>query len=182
MGNYNGVDIAAIIKRYCPEAIIVFTTTSRDFAIDAFSVRAFDYLLKPLDQSKVFECLKLMLNSLSSTPKTMVQIKTKDHSIAAIEIKDISYIESLNRRLLFHKKDGNFIETTSLRTKFLESIPFDYQKYNFVTCHVSFVVNLNYIKSITDKYIILKDNTNIPISKAMYQDVKKQYIKFLVGD
>ena len=129
MGDYNGVDLAAIIKRYCPDAVIVFTTTSKEFAIEAFGVRAFDYLLKPLNKKKVFECIENIVKEMKISLQTAFQIKTKDHSIITVDIKDISYIESLNRRIVFHKKDGDTIDTTSLRSKFIESIPFDYEKY-----------------------------------------------------
>ena len=110
------------------------------------------------------------------------QIKTKDHSIVTLDIKDIIYIESLNRRIVYHKKDGDEIDTTSLRSKFVDSIPFDYKSLNFINCHASFIVNMNYIKAINEKAFILKDGTSIPISKTSYQEIKKTYIKFLVGE
>ena len=181
MGEYNGVDLAAIIKRYCPDEVIVFTTTSKEFAIDAFGVRAFDYLLKPLNKKKVFECIENIVKEMKISLQTAFQIKTKDHSIITVDIKDISYIESLNRRIVFHKKDGDTIDTTSLRSKFIESIPFDYKQLNFINCHASFIVNMNYIKAINEKAFVLKDETIIPISKTSYQEVKKAYIKFLLG-
>ena len=72
----------------------------------------------------------------------------------------------------------NFLRDDSL----LESIPFEYQKYGFINCHASYVVNMNYIKGITDKFFIMKNESQIPISKSMSSSVKKAYINFLVGD
>ena len=69
-----------------------------------------------------------------------------------------------------------------MHSKFLEAIPFNYEKSNFINCHASYVVNMNYIKSINDKSFIMKNDDVIPISKSMLSQVKKTYINYLVGD
>ena len=79
-------------------------------------------------------------------------------------------------------KNGDVITSTTLHSKFLDSIPFDYEKYGFLNCHASYVVNMNYIKAITDKSFSLKNDEKIPISKSMLPTVKKTYINYLVGD
>ena len=85
--------------------------------------------------------------------------------------------------MIIHTMKGEDIITTSLRTKFLESIPFDYTKYDFVNCHSSFIVNLNYVKAIkNDSSFLLKNGEIIPISKRFYQKVKNIYCSYLIGD
>ena len=178
----NGIDTAKKIRSFCENPIIIFTTSSKEFAIDAFSVRAYDYILKPLEQDKVFECINRLLNEINNVPKSTCKIKTNDLTITSINIKDIAYIESINRRIQFYMKNGDVITSTTLHSKFLESIPFDYAKFGFINCHASYVVNMNYIKAITDKSFSLKNDEKIPISKSMLQTVKKTYINYLVGD
>lgn len=178
----SGIDLASQIRNYREDAIIVFTTTSKEFAIDAFGVRAYDYLLKPLEQNQVFKCINRIIKDISKTPVAVCQIKTSDYNITTINIKDIAYIESINRRIVIHKKNEDTITSTTLHSKFLESIPFDYEKANFINCHASYVVNMNHVKSITDKSFIMKNNEIIPISKNLLTQVKKSYIKYLVGE
>lgn len=178
----NGIDVAKEIKKLCKNAVIVFTTTSKEFAIDAFEVNAYHYLLKPLNQKKVFECIDKILSEVLKTTKNVFQIKTNDKNILAIDVKDVSYIESISRRIAIHMKNGETILSTSLRAKFLESIPFDYENSNFINCHASYVVNMNDIKAITDKSFTTKSGEQIPISKSMFSQVKKRYIQYLVGE
>lgn len=178
----NGIDVAGKIRKLREDAIIIFTTSNKEFAIDAFSVRAYDYLLKPLDQEKVFKCINRLIDEINSTPQSVCKIKTNDYTITTINIKDIAYIESINRRLIIHKKNEEEIISTTLHSKFLEAIPFNYEKSNFINCHASYVVNMNYIKSINDKFFVLKNDKIIPISKSMLSQVKKIYINYLVGD
>ena len=91
----NGIETAKKIKEYREDAVIIFTTTSKEFAIDAFGVRAYDYLLKPLEKKQVFDCINRLLNELKFAQKTFCKIKTNDLTITSINIKDIAYIESI---------------------------------------------------------------------------------------
>lgn len=178
----NGIDVAKVIKKHCKNAIIVFTTTSKEFAIDAFDVNAFHYLLKPLDKKKVFECIDKIFSSSINANINVFQFKTNDKNIITIDVKDISFIESISRRIAIHLKNGETILSTSLRAKFLESIPFDYEKCNFINCHASYIVNMNDIKAVNDKSFTMKNDVIIPISKSMFSNVKKAYIQYLVGE
>lgn len=178
----NGIDVAKEIRNYCKDAIIVFTTSSKEFAIDAFEVNAYHYLLKPLNQKKVFECIDKIIHLTLNTTPNVFQIKTNDKNILTIDVKDVSYIESISRRIAIHLKNEEVIMSTSLRAKFLESIPFDYENCNFINCHASYIVNMNDIKGISDKSFTLKNGENIPISKNLFSQVKKTYIQYLVGE
>lgn len=178
----NGIIIAQKIIKLFPNAVIIFQSTSRDYAVDAFRVRALDYFLKPLDKAQVFDTLEKLYDKISPSNKTIIQIKDNELFITSIAIQDINYIESFNRRLLFHLIDGRTIYSTTLRNKFLDSMPFDLDVNNFSACHASFVVNLNQVKSISSNSFILFNGESIPISKKIYKEVKNQYIKYLVGD
>ncbi len=178
----SGIDVAERIRKIDDQIKIVFSSTSKDYALDAFKVRAYDYLLKPVSKTSVFKCLSDILIIHKTNTKTSVSIKSEDFSIMSLEIKDITYIESRDRKMEFNQVDGNKIISTSMRTKFLESIPFNYKQFEFINCHSSFIVNMNYIKAIETNNFVLKDGTIIPISRRLYQQVKDRYIKHLIGE
>lgn len=178
----NGISVAQRINKLFPNAVIVFQSTSRDFAVEAFRVRAFDYILKPLNRLQIFDCLNRVYEKFSPSNKSIIQIKDSELYLTTIVIQDIAYIESYNRRLIFHMNDGRSIYSTTLRNKFLDSIPFDLEANNFVACHASFVVNMNQVKSISNNSFILFNSRSIPISKRSYATIKKMYIDYLVGN
>ena len=70
---------------------IVFLTTSKEFAIDAFGVRAYDYILKPLNKQQVFKCIERLIGDIKATPTMVCKIKTSDYNITTINVKDITY-------------------------------------------------------------------------------------------
>ena len=176
----NGIDVAVEILKQFPNATIIFTTSSKEFAVDAFKVKALDYLIKPLNKNVFYNTLELFMKNY--TKKGYVwSVKTPEYSIMAIELSDIIYIESCNRRLDIHL-EKEVITTTSLRGKFLDSIPFNLNENFFLLCHNSFIVNMNKIKAFNDSGFLMKNGETVPISKRMSKQVKESYINYLVGE
>jgi DNA-binding LytR/AlgR family response regulator len=178
----NGIDVAKELREVTPDVPIIFTTSSKEFAINAFKVQAFDYILKPVKKEELFSCLDKLITSMQVAVKASFNIKLNNLSIVTININEITYIEQKDRRLMFHMNDGTSHLTTSIRGKFLEEIPFKIEDYNFINCHSSFVINMNQIKSITDHSFIMKNGHNIPIAKRIEKQVVDTYTNYLLGE
>ena len=178
----NGIELSRALKKLNKDGVIIFTTTSTEFAIDAFSVDATDYLLKPINKEKLFARLDSVLNTLSNGKKENIVIKGEDHNYYTINIEDILYIESYNRRMVVYLENGEKIITPVLRTKFLEEIPFEYERYNFLNCHSSYVVNLNKVSAVSGMFFVLKNGKEIPISKRLAKEAKEKYVQYLLGE
>ena len=71
----NGLDVAKRITNIHPHATIIFQTSSSEYAIDAFKVRPFDYILKPLKKEQLFDCLDRLDDFFSESKKNIFQIK-----------------------------------------------------------------------------------------------------------
>ena len=178
---HNGIYVASEIIKKVPNASIIFTTTSKEFAIDAFKVQAFDYILKPLDKTEFYDSIDRIMKKLNIKKNTW-SFKTNDLTLISINLEEIRYIESTNRRIDVHLCNDEIITSTTIRTKFLETIPFNLAENSFLLCHNSFIVNMNKIKGIKDVEFIMDNGETVPISKRMLKEVKEQYINYLVGD
>lgn len=178
---HNGIYVASEIIKKVPNASIIFTTTSKEYAIDAFKVQAFDYILKPLDKAEFYDSIDRIMKKLNIKKNTW-SFKTNDLTLISINLEDIRYIESTNRRIDVHLCNDEIITSTTIRTKFLETIPFNLAENSFLLCHNSFIVNMNKIKGIKDVEFIMDNGEIVPISKRMLKEVKEQYINYLVGD
>ena len=58
MPDMNGISLGKIISKMCPDMKIIFITAYKDYAVDAFEIKAFDYLLKPYSESRIKSLLK----------------------------------------------------------------------------------------------------------------------------
>ena len=79
MGDINGMDTARKIRENDKNMEIIFITSLVDYISDGYEVRAYRYLLKPVD----------------------------DDGIKKIYQRDILYIEVLNRKVIIHSEKGN---------------------------------------------------------------------------
>lgn len=177
----NGIDVAAELRKSNEIVPIIFTTSSKEYAIDAFKVHANDYLLKPISKNDLYSVLDRFTNKIKEKRQT-ISIKCDDLSLKIINVAEISYVEYLDRRISYHLIDDTVITTTSIRKKFLESINFEFEKFNFINCHHSFIVNMNQIKGIDDYSFEMKNGEKIPISKKILKTIRDQYLNYLLGE
>ncbi len=54
--------ISKKITKMYPDMKIIFITAYKDYAVDAFEIKAFDYLLKPYSESRIKSLLKSLVN------------------------------------------------------------------------------------------------------------------------
>ena len=62
MPQMTGIKLAALIKEKSPQTAIIFLTTFPQYAMDAFTVHATGYMLKPLDEKKLIEEIRYALS------------------------------------------------------------------------------------------------------------------------
>lgn len=176
-----GTEVARELRNRGDQTRIIFLTTSTDHAIDAFAVRASDYLVKPAKREAVFRTLDEVTSKLNDRDSKLFSIRTVD-GLVNIQIHTISYIELLDRRLSIHTCDGQEILSRVIRGRFEDSVSDVYRDDSFVQCQKSFVVNMNHVKGMNAERFLLRDGTNVPISKKFYQDAKKKYMEFLLRE
>ncbi len=167
MGSRDGVSVAREIRKTDRDCAIVFTTNSRDHAIDGFGVRATHYLLKPVDRNALFEALDRTMQARASEKRVRLTVR---HEIHSVDIGDIRYAESRARVVTVHTRSGPDIGYYDKLDNF-ERLCDDER---FLRCHKSFLVNLDYVRSIVNAVIKLDSGEEIPVSKSL-SDVKARF-------
>lgn len=64
MGDINGIETSRRLRKEDKEILIVFTTTSREYAFEAFPVHPFDYIVKPYEKKMLIKSLTRLYKSL----------------------------------------------------------------------------------------------------------------------
>ena len=172
----NGIDIAKKIRKFDKECKIIFVTSSKNHAIDSYDVRALYYILKPINEEKLRNAIKIALEQLNKENKQIV-IKNKKGSYR-ISYKDILYAESKARVVNIYLKFGEVIRFYSKLDDFIESL----QDERFLKCHKSFLVNMDYVLKIENAYIFIGNNMTIPISSTNIAAIKENYFNYLLKE
>ena len=179
MNELSGIDVAKHIrkeqeKKGGERSIIIFITGYREYMEDAFDVNAFHYLLKPIDEKK--------FNTVFNRAMKEVSTKTKHEGLSAIVknngmqkkvlLRDIYYIESSNKKVVFHTKDGK-IDTYG-RMEDWESELGD----SFYRCHRGYLVNLEKITAYNVDTIDLLNGDSLILAQKKYADFIKVYMRY----
>lgn len=180
MPERTGIELGNQIRRAGGEKVIIYITSSDDYALDAYGVRAVRYLLKPVSEGKLFEALDYALYFTEIKKEPLYLVKTKDGLMQTLYSR-IEYIENAYRRLEVHLTGGEVLKSLFIRRSFEEEIQEIVEKKNFQQVHKSFLVNMDYIKQLTMDEITMVSGRRIPVSKARAKNVKREYLLFVSG-
>jgi DNA-binding LytR/AlgR family response regulator len=157
---------------------IVFSTAYEHYAIDAFSVSAIDYVMKPFRKVEVMRALGRMtkkqpLAPLAMGPNEKLTVSSHD-KVIVLNIPDICYITPVERHSVVFTKRGEF--TTHQSLDVLEE---RLKNYGFMRVQRSYIVNLNMINEIVPWFnntvgIKLSGFSNqvIPVSRQKVSQLK----------
>lgn len=100
----NGMDAARELRQRDKSVKIIFLTSSPEFALESYEVKAQGYVLKPIAYDKLKELLDECAQSFAEEPKNMV-IKTVT-GYQKLYFHEIEYAEAQNKRVFFHLRSG----------------------------------------------------------------------------
>ena len=186
MQGLNGVELAKKIREeYKNETVqIVFVTGYADYISLGYEVEALHYLMKPVKEDKLFEVLDRALKKSNKIEKTVI-FSSADGENIPVPINSVMLVESFAHysdiTLFQNSKITKITKITKIKVKMpLSEIErtLDESSGKFIKCHRSYIVGLMYIKKITKTDIILDDDTLVPLSRRLYNDVNQAVIKF----
>lgn len=174
----NGMELGRIIRMADQEAVIVYVTVSREFAFEAFSVHAFQYLQKPVDREKLTDTLDQIVQLLEKRRDSIICVRTKD-GLVNINMQDIMYVENIDRCAVYMLQNGDQVVSVCSRSSFEKSVGLLNKKSGFIQPHKSYFVNMRFIRTFGPKSLSLDDGTQIAVSRKRFADTKKTYLEFL---
>ncbi len=165
----NGIDVAAVLRAEDDRLAIVFSTVSRDFAVESYDVAAMAYLMKPVS----IEPLATALDRFEATWRPRC-IFIRDRFFT---MDDIVCAESRNKHVTFTFRDGATAEITAK----LSEVEDQLQGGNFLRCHRSFIVNMDHVDHIGDKCFITATGDMVLIRQKQYAAMKKSYYDYITA-
>ena len=171
LANNPGMDTARELRQSDTAVRLVFLTSSPEFALESYEVRAFDYLLKPV----TYERLAQLLDGLSSmrpaaTDELVIKTSFGYH---ALRLSDIEYAEARNKHVVFHLRDGRDIEALESFRSVKDRLA---QNATFFKCHRSYQINLRNIDHFDRTDIVMRSGACIPLSRSSKQGFQDAYI------
>jgi two-component system, LytTR family, response regulator len=171
----NGFEMLSMIEESIMPRV-VFVTAFDEYAIKAFDNNAVDYLLKPVDVSRLNKTVEKLKNSIrQNSPQKLNIPKLKripsigNNKVKLVDIDSVEYIHSNEAGVFFFCDDKKCF--TDLTLKVLES------RTNLVRCHKQYLINPDKIDE-----IIFEENSSgkiktlnqhlIPVSRHYLKELK----------
>ena len=174
---FGGIETAQEIRKFDKNVKIVFLTSSPEFAVDSYSVKASNYLLKPVSTHKLFICIDELYEEIKDEDKhILIRQSGTYHNVP---INNIEFLEAQNKAVKFSLADGGQIISSEKLYICEEKL---LTESNFFKCHRSYIVNLHHISSYSSKEIVMRSGTRIPISRNVQKEFETTYFSVIFGE
>jgi len=179
----DGVLLAQNISQFAHKPFIVFITAWKEHAVEAFELEAFDYILKPYQESRIITMLqKLEAAAQQQQPQAAAPASRgsatinliKDERIIVTDINDIYYAEAHEKMTFVYTRKEAYVMPMNI-TEFCSRLP----EAHFFRCHRSYCVNLSKIREIepwfNNTYILrLRDlDFQVPVSRSKVKEFRQ---------
>ena len=176
MPGLNGIETGRQLRQLGDGGEIVYLTTSADYAVDSYSVRAFFYLLKPLEKDRLFQVLDAAVKKLDERRSKAVLITTKDGSRRVL-LDQILYVERVGRSLRYFCS-GGAVDSLSLRVPFHAAVEPLLADPRFCQCGSSFAFNLQHVTGVSGQEVLLDSGGAAAIPRASVAPFKHAWGRF----
>ena len=177
MPKTSGMQLAEALHKLKNPPAVVFVTAYSEYAVEAFSVDAVDYLLKPVETSRLARALdKVRVKPAPSSHAGVERIPVeKGGRKVLVPIDQIRYIEAKDDYSCIYTEGDRYLSTISLAKLEQKLAP-----HNFFRVHRGYIVNLDNVESVdTISSGILQlglkgiDEKKIPVSRRRVVALKR---------
>lgn len=173
MENENGIDTAEALRKTDRDCMLVFTTNSRDHALEGFRVRALHYLVKPCTGEQLAGLFdEIAVRLPAQDPYT--EVKTADGPVR-LRLCEILYAEHYRHQIHIYISDGHTITIRKTFREFSESLTDE----RFFLCSRGLIVNLEYALDFDGTDFILKNGQRLPVSRRLSKAARLAFGDFL---
>ena len=158
----SGIDLAQKLREAGSRMQIVFVTGYMEYIAQGYDVEALHYLLKPVTGEKLFRVLDRAMERLKNRERELTI--TMPEGIVRIPLTEIRY-------LTIHGRESYSVKRTLSQ---LEALLDE----RFYRIHRSYIVNLQLVKKCMRTEVILKDDTELPLSRRHYEGLNRAMITY----
>jgi DNA-binding LytR/AlgR family response regulator len=172
MPHLNGIDLYKQLKQ---DTMVIFITSRSDYAVEGFTLKAVDYLLKPFTFDRFKQAVDranefLNFNLQSSSDNSNFLYIRADFSLVKVDTNEIVYIEALDDYLKIYIKDQKTLVARMTMKTILEKLP----PSKFLRVHRSFIVPIDRVQSLRSKSLMI-DKAEIPIGGNYIEEIQKRF-------
>lgn len=174
MQGQSGMDLARELRRRGDKSAVIFITGLPDYIGEGYDVNAVHYLIKPINESKLFEAMEKAISAAQKQPKKLI-FSTGSENIV-LSANEIECAEAFSHTTVLSLGE-KYVEVSQSFGSILSIL----ENEGFVRCHRSYAVNISHIHSIKKYEITLDSKKTVPVSRRLYDEVNRAFISYYKG-
>lgn len=143
MPDLTGLELASLLSRFATPPAVVFVTAHDEHAVDAFDLRAVDYLLKPVRLERLREAVRRISAEAPPMPEDEAIPVQRAGVTRFVPRSEVLYVEAHGDYSRLHTADGSHLVRLPL-----SSLEERWGRAGFVRIHRSLLVALAHVEEI----------------------------------
>ncbi|MBQ8618567.1 MAG: response regulator transcription factor [Clostridia bacterium] len=172
----DGLKIAKTIFDQNENIPIAFITNYAEYACEGYLVNALRYILKPIHQQAIDDCMNIAWNRWVLMQSDSVRIEV-GKQVELIPLQQILFVESYAHRLLFTTISGQRIDARGSIGQLANSL----SKGLLGQCHKSYLVNVMYVRKLQADSLTLSNGAIIPIGRKYASEFYQLFNQYHQG-
>ena len=174
MPTMDGITLAKEIRKRTGQVQIVFLTGHVEYAIEGYEVNALRYLTKPVNEEKLKEVLRHVMDQNVQGKQLILR---EDGEDLVLNVSDIYYMEAQNQYVMIYASDGEHLIRANIGD-FEEQLKND----GFYRIHRGYLVSLAKVKKLLKGEVSLEYHKNavtLPVSRSNVKPLKEALYAFV---
>jgi DNA-binding LytR/AlgR family response regulator len=176
MPGLDGLELARVLRRFASPPALVFVSAYESAAVEAFELRALDYLVKPVSRLRVLEALERVRAAMAAADEEEVVAvdPLRGGGTWLISRDSIHHLEARGDYVRVVADDGRF----SLRAS-LSDLERRWGPHGFVRVHRRYVVNLRRAVEVTPllngtAIVRFPGGEEVPVARRQAGDLRRR--------
>ncbi|MCQ2442562.1 MAG: LytTR family DNA-binding domain-containing protein [Oscillospiraceae bacterium] len=170
-----GMEAARRIREIDENVTMMFITNLAQYAIEGYSVRAVDYVLKPVTYAALSSKLDRVFRMVEHGRNGIALCIRTKQGVVRLSSSDVTYIEVVNHDLYYHVGDERYRQWGTLA-----AVEKQLEGEDFVRCSSCYLVNLKYIQSVRGDTVTV-GGTDLTISRTRRKEFLRAVAQYKGG-
>lgn len=177
MGGMDGIELATSLRDANTSLVIVFVTSSREYALDAFPTHPFDYLVKPYTQERLATVLKDILASLRMRRKRKTIQVDVPYGNMNVPVDRVVFIEARSHSSVLVLEGGKEIRSTM---SFAQVNALISNEPQFLLINRGVIVNMDHVVSVEGASVVMEGGLRLPLRKRDRSELARTIAQHMI--
>ncbi len=177
MPGMSGLETAKKLKDMNLSGLIIFLTSSKDHALEAYELYVLHYLVKPVTETSLFTALDRALSQIRKDAAHYLLFQT-ENQLRRVAAADIVYCEAQRKTQGVYLKNGEQLILHMTMNRLYEMLA---AHQEFVKVGASYIINLKHIERLGTQTLLLDNGVEIYLPRGSYKPLSDRYFNHYFG-